>query len=517
MAVGAGILMRKSSTSCDDRKNYKIVKKLGSGTFATVYKALDQGTGEAIAFKEVKFDDGCIQREIAALHRIQEHGDHPNVAGMRGYEKNWLATELVDGCELFDYLVRNGSFTEKQAADCFQGVFSAMAKLHEWRVVHADVKPENLVLSRDRKTVKLVDFGSALLDGATPQGKDAFRYGTPWYLPPELLKAKLEKNPQQASESFQAPADAWALGVVLYIALLGCHPFDPENDLDTEEAFSRAVSNAYHQNLGCCCKPLDRAKPVLSPAAFDLLSSLLHQDPKKRATLETCLGHPWFNGAAGTDQQLDHLAKNLAKWRRFKHRLEATALDTLVARAERRLTTAATLVNFKDEFKAVSDETHETTTPPNNKGFDDALTGLLDAVLVTDDEEKKSETRPCGTTETTTTLPRAMVEDVLSSLRTVDLGQGDTVFNYGDDASTDAAEMFFIHTGEVAVVRHGTRVATLKAGEFFGEGSIVAPKRGHTRRSATVTVTQDAKLVAISRRDVQRSAEIKFKFRYSAT
>ena len=79
------VVLPGRSLFCEEKKwesYYCIEKTLGAGTFATVYEASDRGTGEKIALKKVRLDDGCVRREIAALTRIRERGNHPNVAAV---------------------------------------------------------------------------------------------------------------------------------------------------------------------------------------------------------------------------------------------------------------------------------------------------------------------------------------------------------------------------------------------------------------------------------------------------
>ncbi|EGB03615.1 hypothetical protein AURANDRAFT_8542, partial [Aureococcus anophagefferens] len=128
----------------------------GEGTFGAVFKATVKATGEQVALKKIKVrsadDDGGAGREVAALSRVRERGDHPNVAALRGAwtegapgsETHCLAVELVDGGELFDHLVNHGGFSEQTAADLFKAVFGAIQWLHaRASCVHCDIKPEN--------------------------------------------------------------------------------------------------------------------------------------------------------------------------------------------------------------------------------------------------------------------------------------------------------------------------------------------------------------------------------------
>ncbi|KAJ8604696.1 hypothetical protein CTAYLR_006558 [Chrysophaeum taylorii] len=480
--------------SRERRKYYRVdhANPLGCGAFGAVYRARDTGTGETVALKKVGTDDGCVVRELSALPRVSVAGEHPNIACLVDAwvegKTACVATELADGGELFDFLVAQGRFSEATAAGLFEGAVKALAWLHRIGVVHCDVKPENLVLTSWGE-MKLIDFGSALVDGATPTPSEAMRcYGTCHYAPPELLASRYTSlDASRAATACADPkADAWALGVVLFVALVGAHPFDLEGNIDDPEALATSVLSAFDddddENSGIPA-PLRApgVKRLLSPAALDLLGSLLRRDPAKRASLDDALSHPWFNGAAGTSAALAMSERSAARSRRLKERFEASALERLVAKS----------------------------STMTSKKKNDAVATLVDRVLSYDIEAASREEEIAGIaaaldddlTDAKTLARQQNLKELLGALR-VDLWRdGDVVFAEGDEAGKDAA-MFFISSGQVDVSRRGTKVATLEAGQFFGESGLVF--RDGAERHATVTVRGDAKLVAVRRSDVQR-------------
>ncbi|KAH8076751.1 protein kinase [Aureococcus anophagefferens] len=427
-----------------------------------------KATGEQVALKKIKVrsadDDGGAGREVAALSRVRERGDHPNVAALRGAwtegapgsETHCLAVELVDGGELFDHLVNHGGFSEQTAADLFKAVFGAIQWLHaRASCVHCDIKPENFVLKRKGRdgtaAVKLIDFGSALLDGAAPPRKDALHLGTTAYEAPELLEAGRNKDDAAAAACWTDPAvDVWALGVVLFVALVGAHPFDLDGAYEKDADLAANVLRCCPGDAAPTCLRDARVVGFLSPAALDLLGSMLARDPRKRPSLEECLSHPWFHGAAGAEA-LTESSRRLARWKRLQQKLEAGVLASLVAQARRRR--GARVAGDADPSR-------------------DASTLLAGGA--------------------------ASVSSLLTSLKPRVEPDGVVLFREAR-ASGDDACMYFIAGGAVDVAIGGTTVATLRSGDFVGEGALFDSSHA---RSATVTCVGATSLVGINAADL---------------
>ncbi|KAH8056239.1 protein kinase [Aureococcus anophagefferens] len=458
----------------DGSSFYRIDKQpLGEGTFGAVFKATVKATGEQVALKKIKVrsadDDGGAGREVAALSRVRERGDHPN---------------LVDGGELFDHLVNHGGFSEQTAADLFKAVFGAIQWLHaRASCVHCDIKPENFVLKRKGRdgtaAVKLIDFGSALLDGAAPPRKDALHLGTTAYEAPELLEAGKNKDDAAAAACWTDPAvDVWALGVVLFVALVGAHPFDLDGAYEKDADLAANVLRCCPGDAAPTCLRDARVVGFLSPAALDLLGSMLARDPRKRPSLEECLSHPWFHGAAGAEA-LTESSRRLARWKRLQQKLEAGVLASLVAQAV------------------------EGGAPAASGGLDDLVARALrvgdsrDAVAAA--LESAGDADPSRDASTLLAGGAASVSSLLTSLKPRVEPDGVVLFREGEDASGDDACMYFIAGGAVDVAIGGTTVATLRSGDFVGEGALFDSSHA---RSATVTCVGATSLVGINAADL---------------
>uniref|UniRef100_A0A3Q3K3D0 Protein kinase domain-containing protein n=1 Tax=Monopterus albus TaxID=43700 RepID=A0A3Q3K3D0_MONAL len=213
---------------------YRLEKTLGKGQTGLVKLGIHCITGQKVAIKIVnreKLSESVlmkVEREIAILKLIE----HPHVLKLHDvYENNkylYLVLEHVSGGELFDYLVKKGRLTPKEARKFFRQIISALDFCHSHSICHRDLKPENLLLD-EKNNIRIADFGSAylfyrnsfvflcccslsyfLLQGALPFDHDNLRqllekvksgvFHMPHFIPPDcqsLLKGMIEVNPEK--------------------------------------------------------------------------------------------------------------------------------------------------------------------------------------------------------------------------------------------------------------------------------------------------------------------------------
>jgi serine/threonine protein kinase len=275
---------------------------LGFGTYGAVYSGINSSNGNRVALKVMSkrgTDQFSFRREATALLQISDNGGHPNITCLRDvYEDDnyyYLVLDLICGGEIFDHLVNEGVFSEDNAIRLMRQAASALLFLHTIGVVHADLKPENLMLCsamREHGTLRIIDFGSARVD-------DDHRYhvdgtdrasslrsevstGTVAYWAPERFVKGSEVTPA---------TDMWSIGIILYIMLTGVHPFDPEGctcDKVVEERIKCNPKSPLH------AKCTDK----LSPSAMDLIEKLMEPDPSKRLDAAGMLDHSWIKGHA---------------------------------------------------------------------------------------------------------------------------------------------------------------------------------------------------------------------------
>ncbi|GMH65461.1 hypothetical protein TL16_g04205, partial [Triparma laevis f. inornata] len=268
---------------------YIIKEVLGVGSTSTCHKCVCIMTGKSFACKiidkkhiEQRFR-GLLSQfhvEIEVLKELQ----HPNIIRLEDVystnDKIYMIMEMMGGGELFDYVVDKGTLTEEEASRIVNKVTSAVVYMHSMGIIHRDLKPENLLLTHrpghpgDIPEVKIIDFGLSkfLVNGA--QAAKSF-LGTRGYLAPEMLQRK----------DYSKSVDIWALGVIVFVLLCGCLPFDDDSGVPSDAAVKEKFILRF-----------PKWAKNLSDSAKDLLMHLLDCDPSTRYTAEQALAHPWVTG-----------------------------------------------------------------------------------------------------------------------------------------------------------------------------------------------------------------------------
>jgi serine/threonine protein kinase len=263
---------------------YEQKEEIGVGSTSKCYRCVRKSDGQIFACKvidkkqmEMKFS-GLLDQffiEIKVLKML----NHPNIIKLEDmYEtpdKIYMVMERMLGGELFDYVVEKGTLSEQEASTIVRKVTSAVAHMHSMDIIHRDLKPENLLLTSKRPDaeVKLIDFGLAKV---TPDNLARSFLGTRGYLAPEMLQR----------HSYDKAVDIWALGVIVFVLLCGCLPFDDDSSRIANETAARKKFTLR----------FPRWASNLSVSAKDLLHNLLDVDPKTRYTADQALNHPWVSG-----------------------------------------------------------------------------------------------------------------------------------------------------------------------------------------------------------------------------
>uniref|UniRef100_A0A8C4Y935 BR serine/threonine kinase 2 n=4 Tax=Testudinoidea TaxID=8486 RepID=A0A8C4Y935_9SAUR len=254
---------------------YRLEKTLGKGQTGLVKLGVHCITGQKVAIKIVnreKLSESVlmkVEREIAILKLIE----HPHVLKLHDVYENkkylYLVLEHVSGGELFDYLVKKGRLTPKEARKFFRQIVSALDFCHSYSICHRDLKPENLLLD-EKNNIRIADFGMASLQvGASLLETSC---GSPHYACPEVIKGEKYDGRR---------ADMWSCGVILFALLVGALPFDDDNLRQLLEKVKRGVFHMPH---------------FIPPDCQSLLRGMIEVEPEKRLSLEQIQKHPWFLG-----------------------------------------------------------------------------------------------------------------------------------------------------------------------------------------------------------------------------
>uniref|UniRef100_A0AAQ6AFD3 MAP/microtubule affinity-regulating kinase 3 n=1 Tax=Amphiprion ocellaris TaxID=80972 RepID=A0AAQ6AFD3_AMPOC len=268
---------RNSFTSTEEHPhigNYRLLKTIGKGNFAKVKLARHVLTGREVAVKiidKTQLNPTSLQKLFREV-RIMKILNHPNIVKLFEVietEKTlYLVMEYASGGEVFDYLVAHGRMKEKEARAKFRQIVSAVQYCHQRRIVHRDLKAENLLLDADMN-IKIADFGFS--NEFTVGSKLDTFCGSPPYAAPELFQGKKYDGPE---------VDVWSLGVILYTLVSGSLPFDGQN---LKELRERVLRGKY------------RIPFYMSTDCENLLKKLLVLNPVKRGSLEQIMKDHWMN------------------------------------------------------------------------------------------------------------------------------------------------------------------------------------------------------------------------------
>lgn len=332
-------------------KTYRIISTIGNGSFGKVYKSFHIPTNQERAIKEIVLDDEKnkdnseekIFKEIELLSQI----DHPHIMKIYEYFKEnnhlYISMELLEGGDLYDYLYKIKSFTEKDASIIMYQLLNAVNYLHQHNIIHRDLKPENIAVeipieiersmikSKSRKQLKEViikeDYtvkdkenhkekeknhkmlSSKILE---QQAATSIKNKTQTFssvkskiLNSDEINIKLidfgascsfSKNqvlhakagtpyylaPEVLNKEYNFKCDIWSCGVILYILLIGKPPFDGQT---SAEVYKKIKTGKF-----------DRPKEwnKLSLSVRNLIIDMMTLNFELRPTAKQCLNYEWF-------------------------------------------------------------------------------------------------------------------------------------------------------------------------------------------------------------------------------
>ena len=267
----------------DDR--YKILNVLGSGGMAVVYQARDLVTDKDVALKMMlpktfseKVNLARFEREARAAASL----NHPNIVKVLNVGSDhgipYMVNEFVNGKSLKQILEIRGKFSFLEACDIMSQLSAAVFYAHQHGVIHRDIKPDNIYLTKDG-TIKLGDFGIAVFLNSSHVTKQDKIIGTVHYLAPELLNS--DGQPTERS-------DIYSMGITFFELITACLPFD--------NADRQAI---VHMQAHCRLPSIKKFNPKTPPCIEEIIDKCCEKDPMER-----------YNSADELHEQIGKILKN---------------------------------------------------------------------------------------------------------------------------------------------------------------------------------------------------------------
>ncbi|KAJ0068683.1 hypothetical protein NL108_010756, partial [Boleophthalmus pectinirostris] len=300
--------------------------------FCEIFRAKDRTTLKMYTCKKFHKKDGrkvrkAAKNEIMILKMVKHHNILQLVDAFETKKEYFIFLELATGREVFDWILDQGYYSERDTSNVMRQVLEAVAYLHSLKIVHRNLKLENLVYYNRLKHSKIVisDFQLAKLENGLIRDP----CGTPEYLAPEMV----------GRQRYGRPVDCWAIGVIMYILLSGNPPFyddgDEDEDSRDKNLFIKILSgdyefdspywddisdsgessvqfHCYYYSFQLVCELL------LLFSAKSLVASLMEVDQDQRLTAQEAISHEWISGNAASDKNIKdgvcaQIEKNFAK------------------------------------------------------------------------------------------------------------------------------------------------------------------------------------------------------------
>ncbi|XP_056156659.1 caM kinase-like vesicle-associated protein [Lampris incognitus] len=299
---------------------YDLGQIVKSEEFCEIFRAKDRNTLKMYTCKKFLKKDGrkvrkAAKNEIIILKMVKHHNILQLVDVFETKKEYFIFMELATGREVFDWILDQGYYSERDTSNVVRQVLEAVAYLHTLKIVHRNLKLENLVYYNRLKHSKIVisDFHLAKLE----KGLIKDPCGTPEYLAPEVV----------GRQRYGRPVDCWAIGVIMYILLSGNPPFYDDAD---EDDYDNHDKNLFLKILSGDYEFDSPYWDDISDSAKNLVASMMEVDQDQRLTAEEAIGHEWISGNAASDKNIKdgvcaQIEKNFAK-AKWKKAVRVTTL-----------------------------------------------------------------------------------------------------------------------------------------------------------------------------------------------
>ena len=261
--------------------DFEFKEKIGIGKFGIVRRGVHKSTKRKVAIKfinKIKMtnqDRILLSNEIDILTIIR----HPSVINLYEiidyYDICYIITEYIHGVDLYTYVEdKNYKIPEFRIVSIIQQLSCANYYLNYYGIIHRDIKPEHLLLDDkyEEPTIKLIDFGLAEI--LFPKEKTCAQFGTIGYAAPEVLRGI----------PYNKSADIWSIGILIYLLIIGCLPFDDANEVNKIKEMT--INDEIPFPIVICKKKTQES--------IYLLENILRKDSTKRMGLEEILKSKWM-------------------------------------------------------------------------------------------------------------------------------------------------------------------------------------------------------------------------------
>ena len=263
---------------------YRFLKPLGQGAFGKVVLAEQVLTNIKVAVKIIdksyittESERKKVFREIFILKKLQSNFVITIFEYFENDENFFIVLNHMPGGDLLQYLKENGALSEDFAKYLFKQILLGVQSIHQHKILHRDIKLDNILLDPTQSHIKICDFGVSKILKTKNQKMDE-KCGTPAYLAPEIILGC-------GYEGYWS--DIWSLGVLLFCLTCASVPFRGQNIPDLHKSI---LSGIY-------TLPSHLSDPVK-----DLISKMLKRVPTERISIETALCHKWFEDCLEVQQ-----------------------------------------------------------------------------------------------------------------------------------------------------------------------------------------------------------------------
>ena len=273
-----------SFKSSNHLNQYKFISWIKSGGYGQVFLSKHVYTKKEYAIKQI--DTTGFSNEdlynISREHLILRSMLHKNV--IRCYDsfahnnKFYTVMDFAEGGELTYLLKEKGILPENEAKKIFKQIYEAVCYIHSQNIIHRDLKPNNILfLDKERTQIVIIDFGiSGMANG---NQREKIKAGTTSFLPPEMASGE--------EYSSTPKLDIWAMGIILYLMVEGCYPFDGKN---TKEIIISILRGKLEFN-----KKIKISNPLKT-----LISGMLEKNYRFRIDDDSDLFNKWFEYSGNT-------------------------------------------------------------------------------------------------------------------------------------------------------------------------------------------------------------------------